>query len=346
MGLVGEGGGFDHFRIAGQGHQQFLFVGLHQLPEMGQPLFLVPCQAFFRQLAHHAANAGVGILNVIDRIVAGLGLGQVQVEVHVLFALAHHVEETCGVVAHFPAQLAQGDELPGTGGHGDLLPAPPETGELYQQHVQALGIVAQGRQCRLDPRHVAVVIGTPDVDDALEAPFHLVHVIGDVVGEVGGLAVVADYHPVFFVAELGGAEPPGAVPFVEIAALFEALDGTADQAAFHQAAFRIPFLVDDAEFLQVFADVVENGLQPEVEHQTVVRLAQQGPGPFDERVDVAFLVAAVGLVGRQAGCDLMGGAAQAFAMEFVQGRGDVDDVLTLIAIGGKRQLFAAALQVA
>ena len=56
-------------------------------------------------------------VHVIDRVVAGLRFGQIKIEVHVLLALAHDIEETRGVVADFLAQLAQGDELTGAGRH-------------------------------------------------------------------------------------------------------------------------------------------------------------------------------------------------------------------------------------
>src|SRR3954465_6256064 len=46
------------------------------------------------------------------------------------------------------------------------------------------------------PRHVAVVVGAEDVDQAVEAALQLVPVIGDVGRQVGRLAVGADQHPV------------------------------------------------------------------------------------------------------------------------------------------------------
>jgi hypothetical protein len=88
-----------------------------------------------------------------------------------------------------------------------------------------------------------VVIGAPDVDDALEAALELVHVIGDVGGEVGGLAVLADHDAVLLVAEGGGAEPERAGLLVEVAGLAQALDGAVDGAALGQRALRVPLLI-------------------------------------------------------------------------------------------------------
>jgi hypothetical protein len=149
----------------------------------------------------------MGILDVVDGVVRGLALGQVQVEVHVLLAAAHHIEEARGVAADLLAQLAQGHEVAGAGGHLHLLAAAVEHRELHQQHVEPLGVVAERGQRGLHARHVAVVVGAPDVDDALEAALELVHVIGDVGGEVGGLAVLAHHDAVLLVAEGGRAEP-------------------------------------------------------------------------------------------------------------------------------------------
>jgi hypothetical protein len=49
----------------------------------------------------------VGVLDVIDRVLVALALGQVEVEIEVLVGLAQHVEEAAGVVADLAAQLAQ-----------------------------------------------------------------------------------------------------------------------------------------------------------------------------------------------------------------------------------------------
>jgi hypothetical protein len=107
-----------------------------------------------------------------------------------------------------------------------------------------------------------VVVGAPDVDHPVEAALELVHVIGDVGGEVGRLAVLAHHHPVLLVAEGGGAEPQGARPVVELAGLAQALDGLVDRALLGEGALGEPLVVLDAELGQVVADVVEDGVQP------------------------------------------------------------------------------------
>lgn len=63
-----------------------------------------------------------------------------------------------------------------------------------------------------------MVVGTPDVDDVVDA-LELIPVIGNVGGEVGVLAVGLDQDAVLVIAQVGGAEPQGAVLGVEVAIL-------------------------------------------------------------------------------------------------------------------------------
>ncbi len=344
--LLGERRRLHHLGIAGEILQQRQLVLLGEALEVGHTLAGFHVDALLRRLTQHRADPRMGVLDVIDGVVAGLGLGQVQVEVEVLLAAAHHVEEARRILAHLLAQLAQGDELAGAGGHLQLFAAAVEDGELHQQHVQLVGIVTQSLERRLHPRHVAVVIGTPDIDDPLETAFEFVHVIGDVGGEVGGLAVLALDHPVLLVTELGGPEPERTILLVEPAALAQPLDGPVHRARFHQRTLGEPLVVDHAKLLQVVADVVEDGVERQLEDVAVAVVAQQLARPGDEGVDVLLLVATVGLVGRHAVEDLVGAVAVVVAMLAVQSGGDVPDVVTLVAVARKGQLLARQLQVA
>ena len=83
--------------------------------------------------------------------------------------------------------------------------------ELHDQQLKVLGVAAQGLIGRLHPGHIAVVVGTPHVDLAIEAALALVLVVGDVRGEVGVLAAGANQHAVLVVAEFGGAQPQRAL---------------------------------------------------------------------------------------------------------------------------------------
>ena len=83
--------------------------------------------------------------------------------------------------------------------------------ELHDQQLELLGVAAERLVGRLHPRHVAVVVGAPHVDLAIEAALALVLVVGDVRREVGVLAVGAHQHPVLVVAEVGRAQPQRAL---------------------------------------------------------------------------------------------------------------------------------------
>jgi hypothetical protein len=141
-----------------------------------------------------------------------------------------------------------------------------------------------------------VVVGAPDVDDAVEAALVLVGVVGDVGGEVGEQAVLALHDAVLLVAEGGGAEPLGAVLHVQVAAGLELGDGLLDQAGVEQRALGEPLVEGDAELFEILAAVAELLGEREAMHPGVIG-AEQVLGVGDQRVQVAFLV---GLDGRRA----------------------------------------------
>ena len=59
--------------------------------------------------------------------------------------------------------------------------------QLHQHNHQAAGAVqTKAVQRRLQAGHMAVMVGTPDIDDFIEAAFFkFVAVIGDISGEIG-----------------------------------------------------------------------------------------------------------------------------------------------------------------
>jgi hypothetical protein len=87
-----------------------------------------------------------------------------------------------------------------------------------------------------------VVVGAPDVDDAVEAALVLVEVVGDVGGEVGEEAVLALHDAVLLVAEGRRAEPLGAVLQVDVPGRLELGHRALDQAGVEQALLREPLV--------------------------------------------------------------------------------------------------------
>ncbi|OIQ71401.1 hypothetical protein GALL_469800 [mine drainage metagenome] len=179
------------------------------------------------------------------------------------------------------------------------------------QHV--VGIA--GRDAEIDclqtgtyPRDGAMVIRTLDVDRAMKAALPLGDVIGHVGQEIGVAAVGLAHHPVFVVAEVGGAQPERAVLLIRVAGCDEALDGVRDLAFGIQAGFEVVAIEADAECLEIeilLAAQVGHGVAPH--GVQIVRVAIGGDGSArivrDRRLgqeitgDVADVVAVVGRLG-------------------------------------------------
>src|SRR5690606_36242511 len=273
----------------------------------------VVAELLLGQLPEQRADAGVGVLDVVDRVLVAAALGQVQVEIQVLVVAAHHVEEAGGVGADFLAQLAQGDEAAGAGGHLHALAAAEQDGELHQLHLDLRRIQTQALGRGLEPGDVAVVVGAEDVDGALAAAPDLAPPAAAAARDTGGAAVVAPVRAVLAAAGAGGADAPRAGPLAPVALLLQRGDGTLDVALGHQRALGEEVVVVHAEAGEVVADVLQAPGQAGLEHLPVGGLAEQLAGAGNQRVDVRFLVAALRLVRRQAVGDLDGAAAQAVA---------------------------------
>ena len=65
------------------------------------------------RLRQHRADAGMGVLHVVHRVVVRLRGSEVEIEIERKIGLAQHVEEAAGIVADFLAQCAQRDVLAG-----------------------------------------------------------------------------------------------------------------------------------------------------------------------------------------------------------------------------------------
>ena len=141
---------------------------------LARPCAAVEAEAAGAQLLHDARHARVRVLDVVHRVLVGARLGELQVKVQRLVVAAHQVEEAAGIVADFPAQLAQGHELALALAHGDLLGAAEQAHELDQRRLEALVRLPHGEQPRAHARDVAVVVGAQHVDQAREAALGLV----------------------------------------------------------------------------------------------------------------------------------------------------------------------------
>ena len=168
----------------------------------------------------------MSVLHVIDRVGVVALLNGLDVEVDHLVGALGDERVASGIGADLVDELLQGHHGALALGHTDGLAVTQQVDELAQQNLKLAGIAKSVADAAyaLD---VTVVVGAPDVDDVIDA-LELIPVIGDVGGEVGVLAVGLDQDAVLVVAQIGGAEPQGAVLGVEVAHLVELLKSAVD----------------------------------------------------------------------------------------------------------------------
>jgi hypothetical protein len=336
----------DAFRETADGSHQRHFVLLGQQVQRCLSDGRVVALVHLLEVAEHAADAGVGILDVVDRVIAGARLGQVEVEIQVLVVGAHDVKEAGGVRAHLVAQLAQRYELPRAGGHLHLLAEAKQHCELQQHDLELVRILAETDRGGAHARHVAMMVRPEHVDRPVETALQFVQKIRDVGREIRGAAVLADHNAIFLVAERGGAEPGGAVLDVQVPVLAQALDGALHRAALFQFELGEPHVEVHAEFRQVLLDVGQDVVQRHVEkHPVTVRL-QQFAGSLDQRIEVKFTVAAFVRRQRQAVLQFAPRKPAAVAVFHANDARDVVNVVAAVAVVRETDAFAAQLQVA
>ena len=103
-----------------------------------------------------------------------------------------------------------------------MSPAALQRHDLADEDGEAVGVEVEGLHHRLHARHVALVIGSPDVDDSVEtAPPELVTVVGDIGREVRWRARAAHDDVVLLIAQRSGSEPLRAVAHRGVATLAE-----------------------------------------------------------------------------------------------------------------------------
>jgi hypothetical protein len=125
----------------------------------------------------------------------------------------------------------------------------------------------------------------------------LVEVVGDVGGEIGIEAVVALHDAVLLVAEGGGLEPFGAVLEVDVAGLFQLLDGARHHAGVVEAALGEPDVEMHAEFLEVGAAIGQLFGQ-HVAMDVGPVFAEQVLAGEDQGVEAGLVVVSVGHAGQ------------------------------------------------
>ncbi len=113
-------GGGDGFREIGKYAGKFLFTFFDQQIQIGAVQTAGVDVAFFC-LSENAAHSGMGILNIVNRVIIRLGFRQVQVEVEMLVGFALRVKEPGRIGPDLLAQFPQCNEFAPPGGHRYLL---------------------------------------------------------------------------------------------------------------------------------------------------------------------------------------------------------------------------------
>ena len=247
------------FHLFDQIHFTFFFeAGEIDAGELG-----IPGDLGFLRLTEEAVNAGIRILDVIDRVIAGLFLGQVDIEVHLGVQCAGTEEIACCIGADFFHQLAQRYGLSGTLGHFDRLSVAEKCHHLEQHDFEIIRVVAQKFHGCLQTDDVAMVIRSPDINELVVAAADLISYIGDIRAEIGRHAIRADNHAVLVIAVLCGAKPESAVLLVHIVFVLQDFERFIHLIRIERS-FGEPIVEVDVEFLQILLEVCELFLKAEL----------------------------------------------------------------------------------
>ena len=179
-----------------------------------------------------------------------MGFRQIQIEVELCIERAHDEEIPGRIRPDFFNQLIQGDCLTSPLAHLHGLAIAEQADHLQQQHFQLSRIISESCHGRLDAGYVSMMIGTPDIDHLLKAPFIFVLVIGNIGSQIGWHAVIADDDPVFIVAVIGRFQPERPVFFVGLAPFFQFITGRADGIGM-ESPFAEPVIIMDIKRSQI-----------------------------------------------------------------------------------------------
>ena len=164
-----------------------------------------------RRLPADRRDASVRVLHVVDGVLHRLRGDDVEVEGLRGVDALQQEREPGDVGIDLVEDVGERDDVPGPLRDPDELAAAHQLHQLAEQHLGLTRRVAERLHARLERLHLPVVVGAPDVDEVLPPAVELVAVVREVVAEIGGGAVGLHEHAVALVAEVGGAQPGGAV---------------------------------------------------------------------------------------------------------------------------------------
>ena len=209
-----------------------------------------------RSLAQDRCDPGMGILDVVDRVLGGLLLCELDVEVDLGGRGAGGEEPTRRVNSNFLEQLVQRDKLAGPLRHRDLDTVPDKPDPRVKQHLDGLDVVAHRLGGVPDSSDGPVMVRAPDVDQMVEAAAELLGNVADVGGEVGRLPIRSVDDAILVVTKVRRSEPDRAVLFVDVATLPQTIDGSLDPALLVQGGLCCPDVEMDAKSFEAGLDAV------------------------------------------------------------------------------------------
>ena len=144
----------------------------------------------FRREAQDRGDPRVRVLHVVRGILVVLALGEIEVEIEVGAGRAQQEEELGAVGPDLVDQLAQRDEFSRPLAHRHRLRRPTSRFTCCTISTSRKSGSSPERQQRgFHPRHVTVVIRSPEIDHVAEPTGALVTVVGDIGQQVGRHAV-------------------------------------------------------------------------------------------------------------------------------------------------------------
>jgi len=118
----------------------------------------------FKRQTGDGTTTGMGVLNIENRVIAGLfgHLGEIEIERRIILAGQH--DKTHHILANLVDHLAQGDEGAGAFRHFYLLALVEQIDELADFDVETPLAAGYRGNSRLHALYIAAVIGAPDID--------------------------------------------------------------------------------------------------------------------------------------------------------------------------------------
>ena len=192
------------------------------------------------------------VLHIVDRVLGGLLHSEIQIEFEVGVCLSGVEEEACCIQRNLVQQCDQCDCLAAALGEFYHFSVTHQHYHLHQNHIQTACICAQCRQRRFQAGHIAVVVGTQNVDCLVEFPHHqLIIVVCDIRHDIGRDSVGTNQHEILVCAEVGRLEPNCALLLIGVATLGQLFYHPLYLTVLVQGALTEPVIIDNAVFFQI-----------------------------------------------------------------------------------------------